>query len=372
MVQASAMGRVLVVEDEGLIARDIGAILRSNGYEIAGFAESGFEAIQLALTGQPDVVLMDIRIRGDQDGIETAQWIREKTGIPVVYLTSHADDATLKRASATEPLGYIVKPFTPETIKATMGLALQRRQEQREAQEREDQLSAANEILQQLSRTLVHDLNEPIRTVSMASQMLRHQWNLDEAGATQECLNWITTGCHSIQGMITSLTDYYRTAEEARVSATRVKSGEILLEVSANLQAAILSAGATVEAEKLPDIYAQPIVLTLLLQNLIANALKYRRDAAPHIRISAKRDGSYWMFTVADNGCGFDQHQSEHIFSLFGRAHGREIYGCGIGLATCRKLVEQFGGTIWANSKIGEGSQFHFTLPAEPAPRDPS
>jgi signal transduction histidine kinase len=105
--------------------------------------------------------------------------------------------------------------------------------------------------------------------------------------------------------------------------------------------------------------------MVMVFQNLIGNALKYRRAEEPQIRIEAVRDGNYWRVSVGDNGQGFESEYNETIFKPFRRLHGKNVPGSGIGLATCKRVVERLGGRIWAESKVGEGSTFYFTLPAE-------
>ena len=105
--------------------------------------------------------------------------------------------------------------------------------------------------------------------------------------------------------------------------------------------------------------------MVMVFQNLIGNALKYRRVEVPRIRIEAVREETHWRISVADNGQGFESDYAETIFKPFRRLHGKNVPGSGIGLATCKRVIERLGGKIWAESTLGEGSTFHFTLPAE-------
>ena len=115
--------------------------------------------------------------------------------------------------------------------------------------------------------------------------------------------------------------------------------------------------------EEMPEVSGHEVHLTQLFQNLIANAVKYRREAPPEIHVDASQDGPDYVFSVKDNGVGIDPDQFQRIFGAFQRLHGREIPGAGIGLATCRKIVEQYGGRMWVESEPGQGSTFFFTLP---------
>jgi light-regulated signal transduction histidine kinase (bacteriophytochrome) len=135
----------------------------------------------------------------------------------------------------------------------------------------------------------------------------------------------------------------------------------------ANLETAVLEAGAEVDAGDLPTVTADPPLLTQLLQNLIGNALKFRAPGRPPlVRVDAERRGAEWMFAVRDNGIGFDPKYAERIFGVFERLHSRAEYpGTGIGLAICKKIVERQGGRIWAESQPGKGAAFFFTRPAD-------
>jgi light-regulated signal transduction histidine kinase (bacteriophytochrome) len=131
---------------------------------------------------------------------------------------------------------------------------------------------------------------------------------------------------------------------------------------------AVAEAGATVTSDPLPRVLADHGLLVHLLQNLIGNALKFRRDEPPCVHVGAVREGERWIFSVRDNGIGIESRHQERIFQVFQRLHTRARYpGTGIGLALCRKIVERHGGTIWVRSLPGKGSTFWFTLPAVPA-----
>ncbi|HWE48394.1 MAG TPA: ATP-binding protein, partial [Bryobacteraceae bacterium] len=110
-----------------------------------------------------------------------------------------------------------------------------------------------------------------------------------------------------------------------------------------------------------------------VFQNLIGNALKYRKPGEPpHIHVSAKHEGNEWVFSVQDNGIGFDQRNADRVFGVFKRLHGKEYPGTGIGLSICKKIIEHNGGRIWAVSSPGAGSTFYFSIPEAPKPGDPN
>ena len=135
----------------------------------------------------------------------------------------------------------------------------------------------------------------------------------------------------------------------------------------ANLKVAVSESGIKVESGRLPVVMGDSSQLLQLFQNLLSNAIKFRSDKLPAVHISAKVEGPWWIFTVRDNGIGFDMKHADRIFVIFQRLHTKEEYpGSGIGLAICKKIVERHGGRIWVESLEGTGTSFHFTLPEVP------
>ena len=132
----------------------------------------------------------------------------------------------------------------------------------------------------------------------------------------------------------------------------------------ANLAHHLSESGAIVNASELPTLMADRTQLAMVFQNLIGNAIKYRREEDLQIAIEVVREGATWRFAISDNGQGFEPQNASRIFEPFKRLHGLKVPGSGIGLATCKRTIERFGGTIWADSIPGKGSTFYFTLPA--------
>jgi light-regulated signal transduction histidine kinase (bacteriophytochrome) len=143
-----------------------------------------------------------------------------------------------------------------------------------------------------------------------------------------------------------------------------VNAETVLAATVMNLQMAIAESDAIITNDHLPTVRMDKMQFLQLFQNLIGNALKYRKpDEPPHIHVAAEREGADWVFSVRDNGIGFDPEYADKVFGVFKRLHGREYPGTGIGLSICKKIVERTGGRIWAESKPNEGSTFYFTIP---------
>jgi len=182
-----------------------------------------------------------------------------------------------------------------------------------------------------------------------------------EAG---EYIAFAVDGAIRMRRMITDLLAYSRVGTKGW-KPTMIDSGDVIEYAKANLRAQIEETNATIEHQNLPMVFADAAQMHQLFQNLIGNALKFRHpDRRAVVRISAKKEDSEWVFSVADNGIGMDPLQTDRIFMLFQRLHQRGKYeGSGIGLAMCKKIVERHGGRIWATSAPGEGTTISFTIP---------
>jgi PAS domain S-box-containing protein len=222
----------------------------------------------------------------------------------------------------------------------------------------------ANEELRQFSYAATHDLQEPLRTIVVFSQLLGRGYKqiLDERG--QHLLQTVEDAAHRMSLLIDDLLAYTRAGGLEFSDGRAVNASDILNETLVQLHGAIVESSAVVTHRELPAVWADDAQLSQVFQNLISNAIKYRRPGvAPIIDVSYKIDGDKATFQVSDNGIGFKQEYSDRIFLLFQRLHGRAIPGTGIGLALCRRIVERYGGRIWARSEENVGTTFYFTLP---------
>jgi PAS domain S-box-containing protein len=227
-----------------------------------------------------------------------------------------------------------------------------------------EELKRSNEELEQFAYIASHDLQEPLRMVSGYTQLLKRRYVAQLDAEANEYIDYAVDGVKRMQALIQDLLAYARLSTRGR--GFQVTDLNFLLrQVSANLATQVEEAGATITVGELPNLRVDASQVVQVFQNLVSNALKFRRPAIPLvIAISANRDGDYWRFTVSDNGIGIDPQYSGRIFEVFQRLHTRDQYpGNGIGLAICKKVVERHQGRIWFESTLGEGTSFHFTLP---------
>jgi PAS domain S-box-containing protein len=494
--------KVLIVEDEVITALDIKRSLERLGFEVLSIEDTGKNAICKIEELNPDLVLMDIVLKGELDGIETTELIKNRFDIPVVYLTAYSDEKTFERAKLTEPYGFIVKPAGiyelkcnienafykyklekklkkqadllnlthdaiivhdmddkitfwnrgaeerygwregevlgkvthdllqtefPDSLKETCEhflcngywegelihtkrdgekitvssrWALQKDEnnipigfmeinsditERKNAEEslREahnklelkvqertaklniivDELKRSNEELKQFAYVTSHDLQEPLRTISSFTQLLkkRYENQLDEDA--DEFIDYIVDGANRMQIMIKALLDYSRVNTRS-IEFKPSNFEEILDQTLNSLKIAIDESEAIITIDSLPTLMADDKQMIQLFQNLISNAIKFRKENENvKIYISCKKVSNNYIFSVSDNGIGIELQFKDRIFEVFQRLHTRDEYsGTGIGLAICKKIVERHGGQIWVESEYGEGSTFYFTI----------
>jgi signal transduction histidine kinase len=485
--------KILVVEDERIVARDLQIRLTNLGYHISGIASSKEEALQSAQQNLPDLALMDIRLNGVPDGIDAARQLRADFNLPVIYLTGHSDNATLSQARTTEPFGYILKPFENRELVAAIETAVYKHRAEtrlREANTRlqlaqragrvgvfdwnaetgelyvtpeleemrqappgsirdiddlwggaadeaeqnamsvrfadwihsdraeeswehkipvqpgparwvqvrayayrnaegwpvriigtevditgrkemedallakEKQLERSNADLQAYAYTIAHDLQEPVRTLVCGVELIERDLAGQLESSHQRLLFFVKNSAERLRNMIAGLLDYSRLSQEDE-TVSQADCNAAVVTVTESLRALIEETGARIEAGALPVVAVSEHRVAQLFQNLIGNALKFRRPGiAPRVSISAEPAGAFWRFVVADNGMGFEMVYADRIFGVFKRLHAREVEGTGIGLSVCKRIVERAGGVIRAESELGEGSKFLFTLPA--------
>jgi len=229
-----------------------------------------------------------------------------------------------------------------------------------------EELKRSNAELEQFAYVASHDLQEPLRMVSSYTQLLMRRYGDKLDGDAKEFTAFIVDGATRMKQLIEDLLAYSRVGTRDK-NFKPVGAESPLERALANLRAAIQDSGATVTRDKLPTVHCDEVQLAQLFQNLIGNALKFRKpDAAPAVHVGAADHGEEWEFTVRDNGIGIEPQYFERIFLVFQRLHNKGEYpGTGIGLAIVKKVVERHGGRIWVQSQLGAGTTFHFTMPKE-------
>ncbi|MCC7499470.1 MAG: HAMP domain-containing protein [Bryobacterales bacterium] len=225
-----------------------------------------------------------------------------------------------------------------------------------------ENLTRSNEDLERFAFIASHDLQEPLRMITLYSQLLVKKYgSMDEQSATY--VDCIVSGTRRMRELLEDLLVYAEIAARSEQELSPVDLNQVLAKAKANLQASIELTSAVISASVLPTVAAYDGHLVSLFQNLIGNSIKYRGSQAPRISITVKPDNGMYQFAFADNGVGIAPEYHARIFQAFKRLHGKDIPGTGIGLAICQRVVERYGGRIWVESEPGHGATFLFTIP---------
>ncbi len=369
---------VLLVDDrpENLVAME--AVLRRPDRHLLT-ATSGNDALRLLLRNEVAVALLDVQMPG-MDGYEIARLMRGEARtrhVPIIFVTAgdHSDERIFQGYEAGA-VDFLYKPINAVALasKVEVFIQLYRNAAQLRA------LNAALERtgvrlqervadLENVNRTLHHDLRAPLRSIDGFSRILVESCRaqLDEEAVGY--LDRISNACHRMGRMLDDLHQLLRVSgSDGAFSETDCE--RLFAEVVEDLGADIAATATVVTHDPLPTLRANPTLLALVLQNLIGNAIKFRGSEPARIHVAAERDGRDWHFSVRDHGVGVAPEQRENIFRVFQRATSDAVPGTGVGLALCKQAVEKHGGVIWVESPSsgGAGSTFHFTIPMGPAP----
>jgi PAS domain S-box-containing protein len=232
-----------------------------------------------------------------------------------------------------------------------------------------EELWRSNKELEQFAYAASHDLQGPLKTLASFAELAGEKAKGGEIKEAVEYLDRTSNAARRLMALINDLLMYAHVGSAPLLIQKEVDLNNIMRDVLSDLEKSIHDTQATITVDVLPLIKAEPTQMIQLFQNLIANSLKYHGPEAPRIRVSAVLKDNAWIISVKDNGIGFDPKHSQEIFESFRRLHGRSEYeGTGMGLAICKRIIEQHNGRMWANSKPGKGSTFYCSLPLTDQP----
>ena len=406
--------KILIVDDREDNLLSIETILDPDGYKLVK-ANSGRQALKILLTEHDfAMIMMDVKMP-NLNGFETASLIYEREKlkhIPIIFITANNyGDENMYRGYQAGAVDYIFKPINPQVLRAKVSVLIELYKKNLQLLAQEKKLVAINKSLEleiqermaseekvkQLNRQLLeniaslesankdldrfafmasHDLQEPLRKIRTFSDRLyvKYKEALDDDGKAN--LHRIQKAAERMQNLITDILTFSKISSE-RVEFIDSDLNKIITEVIHDMDEEVRAKEAKIHVSQLPVLQVNPGLIKPLFQNLIGNALKYsKKNLTPTINIKAdvgvenhirnQFSKSYCRIFVEDNGIGFDQRYAEEIFGMFKRLHrNSEFEGTGIGLALCKKIVEQHNGFISARSKVGEGSTFIISLPVQ-------
>ena len=233
-----------------------------------------------------------------------------------------------------------------------------------EQQETEDQLRRMNRELEEFAFVASHDLQEPLRMVNIYTQLLLRKLN-EDGKSYEQYAKFVRQGVDRIETLLRDLLSFSRSVHIERIEHGNADLQAALSEAMSVLHGRIEEAGALITAGPMPSVRGETAQMAHVFQNLLSNALKYRMpDVPPQIDITAHLENHEWIVSVKDNGIGFAPQYAEHIFwTLQNASINRSMKELGLGLAICKRIIERYGGRIWAESALGDGATFHFALP---------
>ena len=297
------------------------------------------------------------------------RWKEDNQSVLAGEVIKSEEDSFLRANGTTDWLRYALHPWHNSTgevggIIMFTEVITQRKEAEQKLKKAIAELARSNQELEQFAYVASHDLREPLRKIKSYTDLLvkRYQGQLDEKA--DKYIAYITDGAVRMQTLITDLLTYSRVGR-GEISLEPTDLGAVLNRTLSDLSNVIRESNALITTDPLPTVKANPTQMGQLLQNLIANAIKFHGQQLPHVQIRAVLHDQSCTICVQDNGIGIEPQYAERIFVIFQRLHTKDEYpGTGIGLAVCKKIVERHGGQIWVESELGRGTTFCFTLPA--------
>ncbi len=366
-------GRLLIVDDEIPQLRALCDTLSLEGYQTRGF-DLPQAALAALRPGEFDLLLTDLQMP-EMDGIALIAAVREiDPDIGAIVMTGHGTIDTAVLAMRNGALDYILKPFRlnvvlPVIAKAQDLLRLRRENAALQALEKQraEELAAAYQDLESFSYSISHDLRAPLLFVKDFAERLERDFAERLGDEGRHIMQVIGDGCRSMDEMVVGLLSFSR-ATSQRLNLVALDMTPIVRTSIAEARAVYSTPEALVEIspQPLPPAAADPAVIRHVWSNLIGNAFKYSaKREEPKIRISGRTEGDETIFTVEDNGAGFDMQYADKLFGVFKRLHSsREFQGTGVGLAIAHRIVTRHGGRISVRAAPDKGASFEFALPA--------
>jgi len=356
--------KILIVDDDDGDREQIKRAVRQSGMSAACTETASIkEALAECESHDFDCAIVDYRLPGE-DGLEGITALHQRFPLmAIVMSTGQGDELVAVEAMKRGAVDYIAKSrMNVAAVNHIIGNALHKIALQRK-------IGQQQEELENFARVLAHDLRAPAVSIETFATRIHERLQEGDLAKAFQYADWVIQTARRMNRLIDTLHRY--TLADAKVEFEAVDMNRTFEETKANLHQLIQESGASVTADTLPPVIGNAPQLIQFMQNLIANALKFCDKPVPRIHVSALNrvasasDEESWLFSVADNGIGIPQAQHKRIFEPFTRlTAGRDREGSGLGLATCKKLIERHGGTIWCESQPGAGTDFFFTLPA--------
>jgi signal transduction histidine kinase len=368
--------KIFIVEDEQIIAMGIEAGLVYSGYEVVGMTTSGEKALPQIVQTQPDLILMDIMLAGDMDGIQTAEKVKAQLDIPIVFLTAFNDESTVKRAQNANPFGYLTKPCEDRDLVPTIEVALARHRSEaavRVALAREQELL---ELKSHFICMISHEFRNPLAAIMSSQELIEVYCNKGNYEKINPYCDRIAKSVEKLEGLIQSVLTLANTqSQEFRFEPQSVNLLRFCQELVEEFQFRIdnnhtiefTHQGCGEEAQNNHLFHLDPKLLEHIFTNLLSNAIKYSPQGGT-VSFNVCCDRQQIHFQIQDEGIGIPPEAQLKLFSAFQRAKNvGKIPGTGLGLAIVKQCVQLHGGQITCQSDLGQGTTFKVSLPFEKA-----
>jgi signal transduction histidine kinase len=361
--------RVLLVEDNPADVELVLLALRKDGFDVSSDVVQTVEEFTLRVHGATyDVILADYNLP-QWSGMEALEILRRETlDLPLIVVTGYLGEEKAVECIKQGATDCVLKDHLAR-LPLSVRRALKEKRLRQQRRQSEEELARSNAELEQFAYVASHDLQEPLRMIANYTQLLaeRYRGKLDEQA--DKYIAYSVDGATRMQALIQDLLRFSRVGNQ-HIEPRTTECHAVVEQALKNLQAAIIESGAAVSWNNLPVVSADPVQLTQVFQNLIANAIKFHGVETPMIQIDSEKQEHEWVFAVTDNGIGIPAESWRDIFVIFRRLHTRSEYaGNGIGLSICKKIIERHGGKIWIEAKAEPGCRFKFTLPSAPSSR---
>lgn len=385
--------RILIVEDDSVSALLLQRALEKNTHQIIGIADTGEKALEMLDEHGADIVMMDINLAGELDGIKTTEIINEKFDIPVVYLSASSDAETLNKVVGTNPSAYVIKPFNIRELNMVIELAIFKDRKEKELQKLNNELEEKvkqrtaelfeankeltkalekereiNELKSRIVLNVSHGFKTPLTSILSSAQLLQI-YAEKEHPLKQKIGKHATKIEHSVRALNNLLTSvlFFGKADENKMEykpkkvflTTFVK--ELLDTVKAGIENDVTIKS---EVENLPKtVTTDPDLLYQILENLLSNAVKYSKDGK-EVSFKLSMESNRLIATVSDKGIGIPKAEQGKLFDRFFRGGNVGIVeGTGLGLSIVKKCIEMLEGDISFESEAGKGTTFHVSIP---------
>jgi signal transduction histidine kinase len=356
--------QILIVEDEIILARTISLTIENLGYQVAGIADSGEEAIQIVSEVQPDLVLMDIVLDGELTGIEAAEKIRDRFDIPVVYLTAYGDHNTVEQATRTDPFGYIIKPIEPDELSATIKIALRKHDLLKSLNQAKIEAEENQQSKSQMVSMVSHEGRNSLTAIKSSSDIMeRYSERLSDA-KKQKHLQKIQLASNQMLCLLEDL--LFLNKAEAGMFTLHPRWADLdgfCQEIMETFESRDDQPKIKFTLVGKSKVYLDMNLLRHILTNLLSNAIKYSPNSG-EVKFEITSAQETVSFRIQDSGIGIPAEDLQNLFTAFHRAKNvGQIKGTGLGMSIVKQCVDLHQGSIDVDSKVGAGTTFTVTLP---------